>query len=129
MVKLSNRVSYISIFVILFVLIAIFFIGRNIYFLNNNLELEAVFYMYEKSGEQYKVSYLYEHKNKTYFFSEMDDSKPKPASKKIIYCNKNNIKRCVTNKEIYIKEIIISIFLLIPILIFMIIFGLKKGKN
>ena len=118
MVKLSNKVSYISIFVILFVLIAIFLIGRNIYFLNNNLAIEAVFYKYEKSGENYKVSYLYEYKNNVYFISEVEDNKPNPLSKKVIYCNKNNIKRCVTNKDLYKKEIIISIFLLIPIIIF-----------
>ncbi len=129
MVKLSNKVSYISIFVILFVLIAIFFIGRNIYFLNNNIEMSAVFYKYEKSGEKYKVSYLYEYEKKIYFISEIEDKKPNPSSKKVIYCNKNNIKRCVINKDLYIKEIIISIFLLIPMIFFIVIFSLKKRKS
>ena len=128
MVKLSNKVSYITIFVILFVLIAIFFIARNIYLLSNSIPIDATCYKYEKVAEQYKVSYFYEYKNGTFYINEIEENKPILSSKKQIFCNKNNIKKCVIDKKIYNKEIFIAFLALIPT-IFFIFFHLIKHKN
>ena len=62
MTKRPNKISYVSILVILFGLIAIFLIVRNSLLLKNIVELEATCYSYKSNEKGYVVSYYYIHK-------------------------------------------------------------------
>jgi len=129
MTKISNKISYVSLLVILFGLIAIFFIVRNILILNNNIEFEATCFSYSNSKEGYIVSYYYKHNNMTYYVKEVQKDKPKLSSKKKIYCNKQDISQCILEKNKYIKSIVISIFSLFPVIFFLIFEMRKKAKK
>ena len=119
MAKRSNKISYVSILVILFALIAMFLIVRNSLLLKNNVEFEATCYSYESAGEEYKVSYYYIHQGHTYYITNVEKDKPKLSSKKTIYCNKNDTTKCVLDKNMYVKRLYISIIVLLPALVFM----------
>ena len=129
MVKLSNKISYTSIFVILFVLIAIFFIVRNVYLLSNSIPVDATCYRYEKESDKYNISYFFEYDNTTFYINELVKNKPKLSSKKQFFCNKNNIKQCVTDKKIYKRDIFLSLFALIPIIFLITIYIIKRLKK
>ena len=66
MTKIFNKISYVLLLVILFGLIAIFFIIRNILILNNNIEFEATCFSYETKKNEYIVSYYYKHDDQTF---------------------------------------------------------------
>ncbi len=128
MAKIFNKISYFSTILILFGLIAIFFIIRNALVLKNLIEIDATCYSYETSGDTYKTSYFYTYNDKTYYITEEENKKPKLSSKIKLYCNKKSIKQCITNKKRYIKGLYISIFSLIPVIVFLIIENKKRLK-
>jgi len=121
MTKKKNKISYVSKVMILFGLIAIFFICRNLAIIHNNVEIEATCYGYEHKGNIYKVSYFYTFNGKTYQITEEQKDKPKLSSKRKIYCSKNDTSRCILNKKKYLKGIYVSIIALIPVIAFLIL--------
>ena len=121
MTELKNKVSYVSILMILFGLIAMFFICRNYLIINNNVEVEATCYSYEFKNNNYIVSYFYKYNGNTYYIKKEESTKPKISSKIIIYCNKSDTTKCITDKNKYLRGIYISILSLIPVIIFLIL--------
>ena len=121
MTKIFSKISYVSLLVILFGLIAISLIIRNAMMLKNNEEFEATCYSFDKVEEGYKVSYYYIHNGHTYYITDIEKDKPKLSSKKKIYCNKFDTSKCVLDINRYVKGLYISIIAFIPALIFLII--------
>lgn len=129
MAKIFNKISYVSLLVILFGLIAIFFIVRNILILNNNIEFEATCFSYSNTKEGYTVSYYYKHNNKTYYIKELQKEKPKLGSKIIIYCSKSGNNKCILDKKRYVKGLYISVLALLPSLVFIVYEALQKKHS
>ncbi len=118
----------VSIMILALGLVALIFIVRNSLAISNNIELEATCYSYELSNNKYKASYFYEYNYKQYYITKELDSKPKLSSKITLYCDKNNIRKCITDKKKYIRGIYISVISLIPMIVFL-IFENKRIKR
>ena len=135
MTKIFNKISYVLLLVILFGLIAIFFIIRNILILNNNIEFEATCFSYETKKNEYIVSYYYKHNDQTFYIKEVQNEKPKLGSKINIYCSKSGANKCILDKKRYVKGLYISVLALLPSLVFIVYecvqkkYSIKNGTN
>ena len=127
MAKKKNIISYANILLILFGLIAMFLICRNLLVLKKNILLDATYYGYEQEGNKYIASYFYEYKGKTYHIKREESIKPKPSSVITISCSKKDASRCIVNIEKYMQEVYISIFILIPVITFVFL-DLKRHR-
>ena len=129
MTKTNIKISYVTLLMILFGLIAIFLFVRNMLILKNNIEYEAVCYSYESKIDYYKVSYFYKNNDKTYYIIREEKDKPKLASKRKIYCSKDNPSKCIMDKDRYVKGLYISAIVFIPVIVFIALEIRKKGHK
>lgn len=128
MTKLNIKISYVTLLMVLFGLIAIFLFVRNLLILKNNIEYDAVCFSYESKVDYYKVSYFYKNNGNTYYIVREEKEKPLLASKKKIYCSKDNLSKCIMDKDRYVKGLYISVIALIPVIIF-IALEVRKQKS